>query len=59
MRGIERYITMAAEGGARPVIVLNKSDLCEDKGQALAEAGIYADVRCIAAALLQERALMS
>jgi ribosome biogenesis GTPase / thiamine phosphate phosphatase len=28
-RRIERYLTLAWESGARPVIVLNKSDLCE------------------------------
>jgi ribosome biogenesis GTPase len=44
MRGIERYIAMATDGGARPVIVLNKSDLCEDREQALCEAGIYDDI---------------
>ncbi|MBN1624968.1 MAG: ribosome small subunit-dependent GTPase A [Deltaproteobacteria bacterium] len=44
LRGIERYIAMAAEGGARPVIVLNKSDLCPDREQALAGAVICGDV---------------
>ena len=29
-RRIERYLTLAWDSGARPVIVLNKSDLCED-----------------------------
>jgi ribosome biogenesis GTPase / thiamine phosphate phosphatase len=29
-RRIERYLTLAAESGARPVLILNKSDLCED-----------------------------
>jgi ribosome biogenesis GTPase len=29
-RRIERYLTLAWECGANPVIVLNKSDLCED-----------------------------
>ncbi len=28
-RGIERYIVMVADGGAEPVIVLNKCDLCD------------------------------
>lgn len=27
-RGIERYMVMVREGGARPIIVLNKCDLC-------------------------------
>jgi ribosome biogenesis GTPase len=30
VRRIERYITMAWESGATPVIVLSKADLCED-----------------------------
>jgi ribosome biogenesis GTPase len=30
LRRIERYLALAAESGARAVIVLNKSDLCED-----------------------------
>jgi ribosome biogenesis GTPase / thiamine phosphate phosphatase len=44
LRGIERYVTMAAESNARPVIVLNKADLCEDKGQALREARFSEDI---------------
>ncbi|HPJ39657.1 MAG TPA: ribosome small subunit-dependent GTPase A [Spirochaetota bacterium] len=31
VRGLERYIVMVRDGGARPVIVLNKSDLCTDR----------------------------
>lgn len=30
LRRIERYLTLAWESGARPVIVLNKTDLCQD-----------------------------
>lgn len=30
LRRIERYLTLAWESGANPVIVLNKSDLCDD-----------------------------
>lgn len=30
LRRIERYLVMAWESGAEPVIVLNKADLCED-----------------------------
>lgn len=29
-RRIERYLTLAWESGARPIVVLNKSDLCEN-----------------------------
>lgn len=34
-RRMERYIAMALEGGVKPVIVLTKSDLCEDLEAAL------------------------
>lgn len=34
-RGIERYIAMALQGGAEPVIVLNKADLCSCRDDAL------------------------
>ena len=33
LRRIERYLVMAWESGANPVIVLNKADLCEDLDQ--------------------------
>jgi ribosome biogenesis GTPase len=29
LRRIERYLTLAADSGAKPVVVLNKADLCE------------------------------
>ena len=34
-RRIERYLTQVWNSGANPVILLNKSDLCEDPGQYL------------------------
>lgn len=37
IRRLERYLTMAWEGGANPVIVLNKADLATDLETALAE----------------------
>ena len=30
LRRLERYLTLAAESGASPVVVLNKADLCAD-----------------------------
>ena len=36
-RRLERYLTMAWESGAEPVIVLTKKDLCDDLDAALAE----------------------
>ena len=30
LRRIERYLTLVLEGGARPVVLLNKADLCAD-----------------------------
>ena len=37
IRRLERYLTTAWEGGATPVIVLNKADLASDLGAQLAE----------------------
>jgi len=34
LRRIERYLTLAWDGGAKSVIVLNKADLCEDEDAA-------------------------
>jgi ribosome biogenesis GTPase / thiamine phosphate phosphatase len=36
-RRIERYLALAWESGARPIIVLNKSDLCPDVEQKVSE----------------------
>ncbi|MCL5291464.1 MAG: ribosome small subunit-dependent GTPase A [Actinobacteria bacterium] len=36
LRRIERYLTLAWEGGANPVIVLNKADICDDIAQKVA-----------------------
>jgi ribosome biogenesis GTPase len=35
LRRLERYLVLVWEGGAAPVIVLNKSDLCPDPGERL------------------------
>ncbi|NDV24131.1 ribosome small subunit-dependent GTPase A [Desulfovibrio sp. JC022] len=43
LRGIERYIAMAVEGGAKPIIVLNKADLCDDREIALLQAQSVAE----------------
>jgi len=37
-RRIERYLTLAWESGARPIVVLNKSDLCENAAGLRVEA---------------------
>jgi ribosome biogenesis GTPase len=42
LRRIERYLTLAAESGVTPVIVLNKADLCSDLPARLAEAASVA-----------------
>jgi Predicted GTPases len=39
LRGIERYIVMVRDGGAEPVILLNKSDLCGDRDDVMAQVG--------------------
>lgn len=38
LRRMERYLTVAWESGARPVVVLNKADLCPDPGPSVEEA---------------------
>ncbi|MCK4412859.1 MAG: ribosome small subunit-dependent GTPase A [Candidatus Eisenbacteria sp.] len=38
-RRIERYLAVAWESGARPVLVLNKADLCPDPDACLAQLG--------------------
>ena len=42
VRRIERYLTLAWEGGANPVIVLNKMDLCADVDAHVAEVELIA-----------------
>jgi ribosome biogenesis GTPase len=37
-RRLERFLVMALEGGARPVVVLNKTDLCDAPAARLADA---------------------
>ena len=45
-RAIERYLTLVRRSGARPVVVLNKSDVAEDVAEAVTEATVVAgDVR--------------
>lgn len=37
LRRLERYLTLAWESGAKPLIVLNKADLAQDLDHALAQ----------------------
>ena len=37
LRSIERYLVVARQSGARPVLVLNKADLAADLGEALSQ----------------------
>ena len=49
-RRIERYVSLAWEGGACPVLVLNKCDLCDDSAIAAADAAVAAlGVTCVVA----------
>jgi ribosome biogenesis GTPase / thiamine phosphate phosphatase len=41
-RSIERYLVLARQSGARPVIVLNKADLSEDVAAAVSEVTVLA-----------------
>ncbi|WP_425481218.1 ribosome small subunit-dependent GTPase A [Metabacillus lacus] len=42
VRRLERYLILAWESGASPVIVLNKADLCEDTGEMLRQTELAA-----------------
>lgn len=42
-RGIERYIVMVSDGGAEPVILLNKCDLCENPGEVMSQMQAVAE----------------
>lgn len=42
LRRLERYLVVAWESGADPVVVLNKADLCDDIDQKVREAGAVA-----------------
>jgi ribosome biogenesis GTPase / thiamine phosphate phosphatase len=42
LRGIERYLTLAWQSGAVPVVVLTKSDLCDDVPRWLEDVGAIA-----------------
>jgi len=42
VRRIERYLTMAWESGAAPVVVLNKADLCDDVSARVREVAAVA-----------------
>lgn len=42
LRRIERYLTVAAESGAEPVIILNKTDLCPEFEARIAEVEVVA-----------------
>ena len=42
MRRIERYLVLAFESGASPVIILSKADLCEDIDEKLNEVSKFA-----------------
>ncbi|MGB2960429.1 MAG: ribosome small subunit-dependent GTPase A [Bacteroidota bacterium] len=37
LRGLERYLVVAAESGATPVVLLNKADLCDEVEEILEE----------------------
>lgn len=58
LRRLERYLTLAAESGAEPVVVLNKSDLCADlPGCVDAAREVAAGAAVIACNALEEAGL--
>jgi ribosome biogenesis GTPase / thiamine phosphate phosphatase len=57
-RRIERYLTLAWESGARPVVVLNKADLCENVVELRAAAEEAAmGVRTVVASTVSEEGI--
>jgi ribosome biogenesis GTPase len=57
-RGIERYLVLTRRSGARAVVVLNKSDVCEDVAAAIARAAAVAgSVPVFAVSARQEETL--
>jgi ribosome biogenesis GTPase len=52
-RRLERYLAFAWEGGARPVVVLSKADLCEDPAASVEETeSVSAGVPVVAVSAL-------
>src|SRR5205085_898124 len=52
LRRLERYLTLAAESGAQPVVVLNKSDLCGDPAALVEEtAKVAGSARILTASM--------
>ena len=53
LRRLERYLTLAAESGASPVVVLNKADLCDDPaGRIRQNAAVARDTPVLATSTL-------
>lgn len=58
LRRIERYLVLAAESGADPIIVLNKADLCADIDQRIKEVqSIAKDVPIVSMSALYDQGL--
>jgi ribosome biogenesis GTPase / thiamine phosphate phosphatase len=54
LRRVERYLALAWESGARPVVVLNKCDLCDVSAIGEAEAAVTAlGVTCVVASAVR------
>ncbi|MGD0771747.1 MAG: ribosome small subunit-dependent GTPase A [Candidatus Solibacter sp.] len=49
LRRLERYLTLSLESGAAAVVVLNKSDLCDDMAGRFAEAAAVAGAASVVA----------
>ena len=50
LRRLERFLVMTREGGVKPVVVLNKADVCEDLESLLAQAQAVAGDATVLAA---------
>lgn len=54
-RRIERYVTAIRDTGSRPLLVINKTDLCDDIGALVASLGASADGLALARVSATER----
>lgn len=58
LRRLERYLAIAKDSGAEPVVILSKSDVCEDKDRKIHEVGeIAPNVKVYAVSALENEGL--
>lgn len=58
LRRLERYLVIAKDSGAEPVVILSKSDVCDDTDRKIGEVGeIAPDVKVYAISALERKGL--